>query len=191
MSVRSHRWWWCTRWKRTGWFHPFRPLLLCLGQILKGCIMVQLWIKHSNVTFSKFGLRKLWFKAVAESQKIPISGSTRAWSLSAFQDNLIWESKCCQSCRFQRNSAQEMPKSWRGDLRGSPTDPDLPGFAGLSFRPSLLTILTSCQILPRTPPVWAFPKHGLDLNTPTCLKPENRKGCCRNYHHNRHIQQRE
>lgn len=93
--------------QHTGWGHPFWPLILRLWQQRNDGMALQLWIKNLNGTFSKFGLGKLWFKAVAESQKILCSGSAKAWSLSAFQDNLIWESKGCQSPRFQSNSAQE------------------------------------------------------------------------------------
>lgn len=52
-------------------------------------IVAQLWIKNLNGTFSKLGLQKLRLKAVAESPKIPVSGSARALSLSVFQDHLI------------------------------------------------------------------------------------------------------
>lgn len=148
-------------------------------------IVAQLWIKNLNGTFSKLGLQKLRLKAVAESPKIPVSGSARALSLSVFQDHLIWESKCCQSRRFQGNSAQEMPRNWLGDLRGSPADPYLPGFAGLSFRPSLLTVLTNRQTLPRTYPAWAFPPVRSGLKHTNTREALNQKACCRNYHRNK------
>lgn len=134
-----------SRQQHTGWGHPFWPLVLCLWQLQDNDIMVQLWVKTLNGTFSKFRLGKLGFKAGAESQKILCSGSAKAWSLSAFQDNLIWESKGCQSPMLQRNSANES-----GDSGESPADRSLPGFAKLSIRPSLLTILTKCQTLPWT-----------------------------------------
>lgn len=89
--------------QHTEWGHPFWPLVLCLWQLWDDGITVQLWVKNLNDTFSKFGLGKLWFKAIAESQKILCSGSGKAWSLSAFKDNLIWESKGGQSPSLQRN----------------------------------------------------------------------------------------
>lgn len=156
-----------------GWGQPFWPLLLCLWQLQDNGITVQLWVKNLNGTFSKFRLRKLSFKVVAESQKILCSGSAKAWSLTAFQDNLIRESKGCQSPRFQRNSAHE-PNRW--SCR-SPADPNLPGFAKLRVRPSQLTVLTKCQTLPCTSPGWAFPSVRSSLKYTSALETWEQKGC--------------
>lgn len=144
-------------------------------------ITVNHWGKNLNGTSSKFGLGKLWFKAAAESQKYCVLAQPR--SLSAFQDNFIWESQGCQSPRFQRNSAHK-PNRWSW---GSPADPNLLNSASDQL---CWLFWQSAKPNPEHLQAELSLQWGPVLTTTTHLKPQSRREL-ENSHHSQHIQERQ